>query len=965
MRRNKYMKTGKIRKVICSLLAASVLTATMSVTTFADGYGEHGIGVIFAYGGDHDDITFQGGWHKPASGNRFAVFYTTDDRQVLYCLEPGNHRDDDSTASRQDPDYIRNNLSNRCLSGAEIENFISLIMTYGYNGSVDGGQEVIDMGVFNEPITSAGGTMTVQLYEACQILIWETMVGERNSSFEYVAPDEGYSPVRSIHTTSGDSGDAFDEYYDHIVSYVKTHYDTPSFTVRSLSSAYSMEAVKPGDDDVIRFTDESDGTYMSNWDFDVIDRDGNVISGADVSKDGEDIEVTIPEDVSEAYLRATYNVTSRGAVAWSSDGYWAVGSDTQDLAQYNSVSPKVCYAKLGRDTGSITVHKSSDYGVIEGVEFDVYRTSGGTRNLITTMTTDSNGTASVDGLLLGTYEVEEHVPDLTSCNWDDTPVVTLSASSLDEDLYVTNTVDTVIRLHKTDAVTGEDIGYTTFAICKDSDEDGYISNSEREAQVEVRDDDGDSYIEFTGLGIGRYVITETEAYGNYEINEEEIVVNIEEPVIYDVTCEDDAFGSITVTKTDSEDQDRTLSGAVFAVYCDNDSDGLYDGSVDTIYGVMSETDDAGVYTITDLPRQDYLVREVSSPDGYELDTTYYPVTVSINDLHMTCSNNSYGTFSNRNGIAGTNFIDAATGDDETPSLGEEIYLTDNVSYQGLIAGEEYSLHMELMDKTTGETLTDENGDAITSDIVFIPEDSEGVTQITVSVDSYMLAGKVTVAYETMYRDGKIVGVHADINDEDQTLRFPAIGTQATGGNGSDKTITSVEETVIVDHVAYQNLIPGRDYRVTGTLMVQSTGEELQIGGESVVASTDFTAEEGAGEADVRFVFDAQELEGDVVVFEEVYDMKTGVKITEHKDINYKGQTVTLIKKTVPHIPSIPSIPGVPSVPEITETLTSTLPVPETGEGMSFVRNIGITILATGAIVFISLGLEGIKEKKKR
>ena len=161
------------------------------------------------------------------------------------------------------------------------------------------------------------------------------------------------------------------------------------------------------------------------------------------------------------------------------------------------------------------------------------------------------------------------------------------------------------------------------------------------------------------------------------------------------------------------------------------------------------------------------------------------------------------------------------------------------------------------------------------------------------------------------------------------------------------------------------LIPGRDYRVTGTLMVQSTGEELQIGGESVVASTDFTAEEGAGEADVRFVFDAQELEGDVVVFEEVYDMKTGVKITEHKDINYKGQTVTLIKKNVPHITSIPSIPGVPSVPEITETLTSTLPVPETGEGMSFVRNIGITILATGAIVFISLGLEGIKEKKKR
>ena len=170
--------------------------------------------------------------------------------------------------------------------------------------------------------------------------------------------------------------------------------------------------------------------------------------------------------------------------------------------------------------------------------------------------------------------------------------------------------------------------------------------------------------------------------------------------------------------------------------------------------------------------------------------------------------------------------------------------------------------------------------------------------------------------------------------------------------------------LLLQHANDRLLVGGQDLR-RDALRLDADRRGDAGRGESVVASTDFTAEEGAGEADVRFVFDAQELEGDVVVFEEVYDMKTGVKITEHKDINYKGQTVTLIKKTVPHIPSIPSIPGVPSVPEITETLTSTLPVPETGEGMSFVRNIGITILATGAIVFISLGIEGIKEKKKR
>ena len=64
--------------LLSSVLIPSLMVSSMSLPVIADGYGEQGVGVIFAYGGDHGDITLQGGWHKAASGNRFAIFYTLE-----------------------------------------------------------------------------------------------------------------------------------------------------------------------------------------------------------------------------------------------------------------------------------------------------------------------------------------------------------------------------------------------------------------------------------------------------------------------------------------------------------------------------------------------------------------------------------------------------------------------------------------------------------------------------------------------------------------------------------------------------------------------------------------------------------------------------------------------------------------------------------------------------------------------
>jgi len=132
-------------------------------------------------------------------------------------------------------------------------------------------------------------------------------------------------------------------------------------------------------------------------------------------------------------------------------------------------------------------------------------------------------------------------------------------------------------------------------------------------------------------------------------------------------------------------------------------------------------------------------------------------------------------------------------------------------------------------------------------------------------------------------------------------------------------------------------------------MVQSTGMEFLSGGEHVVAVTEFTAEESSGDVDVRFIFNAEDMEGDVVVFEELYDTATGAKITEHKDIDYKGQTVTLTKKFVPQIPDI----------------STALAVPATGEGISYIRIIGISVLASGAVICATYYIRVVREKKRR
>ena len=102
------------------------------------------------------------------------------------------------------------------------------------------------------------------------------------------------------------------------------------------------------------------------------------------------------------------------------------------------------------------------------------------------------------------------------------------------------------------------------------------------------------------------------------------------------------------------------------------------------------------------------------------------------------------------------------------------------------------------------------------------------------------------------RTAKELAVHADIEDEDQTVKVtvPEIGTKATV-NG-EKSATAKGDITIEDTVSYKNLTVGKEYTVKGILMDKATCKPFLVNGKEVTSEVTFTAEKKEGSVEVVF-----------------------------------------------------------------------------------------------------------------
>lgn len=250
---------------------------------------------------------------------------------------------------------------------------------------------------------------------------------------------------------------------------------------------------------------------------------------------------------------------------------------------------------------------------------------------------------------------------------------------------------------------------------------------------------------------------------------------------------------------------------------------------------------------------------------------------------------------------GTTAVDAVD-EDKNIVKDPEASVVDTVEYSGLVPGREYTVSGTLMDKATGKAYIDPTtGKEIIGSTTFTPKDTYGTIDVKFSFDASQLEQDAQlVVFESLQREGKEVGGHKEIDDEAQavTVIVPEVHTTATDGLDGDKEVPADHKATVVDAVQYKDLVPGKEYTVSGTLMVKETGKALlDADGNPITGSTTFTPEKSEGSVDVVFEFDADLLAGKkLVAFEKL--LRNDIEITFHEDIDDEDQTVEVVPPKV-------------------------------------------------------------------
>lgn len=229
---------------------------------------------------------------------------------------------------------------------------------------------------------------------------------------------------------------------------------------------------------------------------------------------------------------------------------------------------------------------------------------------------------------------------------------------------------------------------------------------------------------------------------------------------------------------------------------------------------------------------------------------------------------------------------------EADASQDTIRLVDSVAYTGLEPGREYrvsgTLHVRDAKGADAGELLGTDGNPVEAEALFTPQSADGTVEVTFEFSNPGLAGQTVVAFESLERGGITYAVHADISDEGQSVRFPAVRTEAAGSATGDHDLPCAEGQKIIDSVWASNLEPGASYTLVGS--VHARNEDGSDGGVVAQAATEFCAE-GADEiAEVEFEVDASELGGrTLVVFEEL--LRGGARVAAHEDLFDEGQSV--------------------------------------------------------------------------
>lgn len=464
----------------------------------------------------------------------------------------------------------------------------------------------------------------------------------------------------------------------------------------------------------------------------------------------------------------------------------------------------------GNDVALPTIYQP-EYSVsgLAGAVFEIYAdeditTPDGTvrakkDELVATLKTNTKGTAISKQLYLGKYRVvetvapygtvinpEPHTIELTYSGQNEKVTNTSTSFTNDRQKAEINLTKILEQDEKFNIGNNGEIRNVSFGLYADEDlkaANGTVIPKNGLIEIITCDEKGKATFT-TDLPIGSYYVKEISTDNHYILSEKKY------PVVFEYAGQDTAtvhisvndgepieneiiYGTIKGLKIDRETGEN-IAGALFGMFGINETEFTEETAI-----LTAESNDEGIFEFTDIPYGEYIVRELKPAEGYLPNKENYTVTISENKeiIEITVENDKIPELGTTATIDGKKEF----------TVNGDITIDDVVSYKHLTAGKEYTIKGVLMDKSTGKQFL-VDGKEVCSEVTFTPETADGEVTVSFTFDGSVITKETEiVAFETLYHEGTEIAVHADIEDENQTVTIhpqPEPEKPQTGDNSN-------------------------------------------------------------------------------------------------------------------------------------------------------------------------------------
>lgn len=591
------MKMQKAKRFLSLFLSALMCVTTLvgfGATAYAAEETDEVYLVSFPRDGDenygaewgHGSHTFMNGWSSGSSRFTTVRAMGSYNGNICYCIEVGVPQETGDSYTQKGEDFWDNYPSsyNSTISPDDIKLYIGRIFQYGYTGTISTSWRSQNEG--GDKLAHAVAT---------QLLIWETVVGERDENFNKVSTG-GKDAILDQISPDHPLYDKIMRYYDSMAASVQNHSKLPSFFAKSTGKAQNIELEWDGKKYTATLTDQNN--VISDYSFSASD------SGIRFSVNGNRLTITAEIAPSDTVtITAEKTAQRRGIITWT-DGVYGPDGGIQDTVTYAQTvnDPVKGYLNINVSYGSAKIVKTSEDGKVAGITFTI--TGNGVNQ---TVQTGPNGEIQIDNLTPGVYTVTEQNYDkyepqeVRRVTVVSGQVATVNFNNVLKrgDLTVTKTSEDGLN----EGVTFRLSGTSLSGLAVD--------------EYAVTDSSGVARFDDVLIGTG-YVLEEVDTAIRYVVPENQTAAvewnTVTNKSFHNVLKK----WNLTVTKSDNEtgtpQGDASLAGAVY---------GIYKGEqlIDTY-----TTDENGQFvTKYYICGDDWSLREIEPSEGYLLDESVHHI----------------------------------------------------------------------------------------------------------------------------------------------------------------------------------------------------------------------------------------------------------------------------------------------------------------------------------------------------